>query len=152
MNIGKSAVLLACLIALAGPAGAQDAAAASVPAATASLPAAQLASPAAAQTIVGVASATLSPGSPAVTFPATQPATALNAADTAWVMIATALVLLMSLPGIALFYGGMVRRKNMLNTMASVVGIVALVSLLWFSVAYSLAFTPSSAWIGSLDR
>ena len=80
----------------------------------------------------------------------------LNGADTVWLMVSTALVLLMSLPGIALFYGGMVRRVNVINTMASVVGIAALVSVLWFGLAYSLAFTPGShalgAWIGGLDR
>lgn len=56
----------------------------------------------------------------------------ISAADTAWMMTSTALVLLMTLPGIALFYAGMVRKKNVLNTMASVVAIAALVSLLWF--------------------
>ena len=63
-------------------------------------------------------------------------------------MTSTALVLLMTLPGIALFYGGMVRKKNVLNTMASVVAVAALVSLLWFAVGYSLAFTPGSGWLG----
>lgn len=72
----------------------------------------------------------------------------LNGADTAWVMTSTALVLLMTLPGIALFYGGMVRKKNVLNTMASVVVICAVVSLLWFAFAYSLAFTPGSGALG----
>jgi ammonium transporter, Amt family len=60
----------------------------------------------------------------------------LNGADTAWMMTSTALVLLMTLPGIALFYGGMVRRKNVLNVMACVVAICAIVSLLWFAVGY----------------
>jgi Amt family ammonium transporter len=80
----------------------------------------------------------------------------LNGADTAWMMTSTALVLLMTLPGIALFYGGMVRKKNVLNTMACVVAICAVVSLLWFAVGYSLAFTPGSgAWgryIGGGER
>lgn len=83
----------------------------------------------------------------------------INAADTAWVMVATALVLLMTLPGIALFYGGMVRGKNVLNTMACVVAIAALVSVLWFAVGYSMAFTPGAllwgplgGWLGGLDR
>ena len=77
---------------------------------------------------------------------------AINAADTAWMMTSTALVLLMTLPGIALFYAGMVRRKNVLNTMASVVAIAALVSLLWFAIGYSWAFTPGSAWLGGTER
>src|SRR5690606_5939538 len=72
----------------------------------------------------------------------------LQGADTAWLMVSTALVLLMTLPGIALFYGGMVRRFNVINTMASVVGIAAVVSLLWFALAYSLAFTPGSGALG----
>ena len=59
-------------------------------------------------------------------------------------LTSTALVLLMTLPGLALFYAGMVRRKSVLNTMASVVAIAALVSLLWFAVGYSLAFTPNT--------
>lgn len=77
---------------------------------------------------------------------------AIHAADTAWMMTSTALVLLMTLPGIALFYAGMVRKKNVLNTMASVVAIAALVSLLWFAAGYSLAFTPGSPWLGGWDR
>jgi len=77
---------------------------------------------------------------------------AISAADTAWMMTSTALVLLMTLPGVALFYAGMVRRKNVLNTMASVVAIAALVSLLWFAAGYSLAFTPGSGWLGGWDR
>jgi Amt family ammonium transporter len=82
-------------------------------------------------------------------------ASAIQGADTAWLMVSTALVLLMTLPGIALFYGGMVRRLNVINTMASVVGIAAVVSVLWFALAYSLAFTPGGAlggFIGGLGR
>ncbi|GAB3366781.1 ammonium transporter [Giesbergeria sinuosa] len=76
----------------------------------------------------------------------------LHDADTVWVLVSTALVLLMALPGIALFYAGMVRRKNVLNTMASVLGIACLVSLLWFAVGYSWAFTPGSPWLGGDAR
>jgi len=79
----------------------------------------------------------------------------LNRADTVWVMVSTALVVLMTLPGVALFYGGMVRRFNVINTLASVVAIAALVSLLWFALGYSLAFTPggaAGAFIGGLER
>ncbi|MDQ3059048.1 MAG: ammonium transporter [Pseudomonadota bacterium] len=68
----------------------------------------------------------------------------LSGADTAWMMMATALVLLMTLPGIALFYGGMVRKKSVLNVMACVIATCAIVSLLWFAVGYSIAFTPGS--------
>jgi ammonium transporter, Amt family len=76
----------------------------------------------------------------------------LNSADTTWMMTSTVLVLLMTLPGIALFYGGMVRKKNVINTMACVVAIAAVVSLLWFAVGYSLAFTPGNGFIGGLGR
>ena len=76
----------------------------------------------------------------------------INGADTAWMMTSTALVLLMTLPGIALFYGGMVRKKSVINVMACVVAIAALVSLLWFAVGYSIAFTPNNAWFGGSDR
>jgi ammonium transporter, Amt family len=76
----------------------------------------------------------------------------LNGADTAWLMVSTALVLLMTLPGIALFYGGMVRKKNVINTMAGVVVTAAIVSMLWFALGYSWAFTPGGPWLGGLSR
>jgi Amt family ammonium transporter len=84
-----------------------------------------------------------------LTTPSLVDLTQINAADTAWVLVATALVLLMTLPGIALFYGGMVRGKNVINTMASVVAIAALASVLWMGLGYSLAFTPGAPWWGS---
>ena len=96
------------------------------------------------------------PEAPAIAAPLTRPTLVaqdtVNAAHTGWMMTSTALVLLMTLPGIALFYAGMVRRKNVLNTMACVVAIAGLVSLLWFAAGYSLAFTPGSAWLGGWDR
>ncbi|MEJ6021595.1 ammonium transporter [Ramlibacter sp. PS4R-6] len=67
-------------------------------------------------------------------------------------MTSTALVLLMTLPGIAFFYAGMVRKKSVINTMACVVAIASLVSLLWFAVGYSWAFTPGSPFIGNGSR
>lgn len=76
----------------------------------------------------------------------------ISGADTAWVLVSAALVLLMTLPGVALFYAGMVRRKNVLDTLAAVLGTACAVSVVWFAVGYSLAFTPGSAWIGGLDR
>lgn len=76
----------------------------------------------------------------------------ISGADTAWVLVSAALVLLMTLPGVALFYAGMVRRKNVLDTLAAVLGMACAVSVVWFAVGYSLAFTPGSAWIGGLDR
>jgi len=84
--------------------------------------------------------------------PALVAQSSLNAADTAWMMTSTALVLLMTLPGIALFYGGMVRKKSVINTLASVVAVAALISLLWFAVGYSIAFTPGNEWLGDSGR
>lgn len=91
---------------------------------------------------------TAAPEAAPLSAPGLVATSALQGADTAWLMVSTALVLLMTLPGIALFYGGMVRRFNVINTMASVVGIAAVVSLLWFALAYSLAFTPGSGALG----
>lgn len=82
------------------------------------------------------------------------PVAQISAGDTAWMLGATALVLLMTLPGLALFYAGMVRKKNILAVMAQVLACAALVSLLWFACGYSLAFDPGPAglerWIGGL--
>ena len=92
------------------------------------------------------------PAGPPLAAPALVPVASVQAADVAWVMTATALVLLMTLPGVALFYAGMVRRKSVINTMASVVAIAGLVSVLWFAIAYSLAFTPGNGWLGGTSR
>jgi len=68
-----------------------------------------------------------------------------------WMMIATALVLFMTLPGLALFYGGLVRRKNVLSVLAQCFGCAGLVTIIWWSVGYSLAFAKGNAIIGNLD-
>lgn len=68
----------------------------------------------------------------------------LNAGDTAWVLVATALVLMMTLPGLALFYSGMVRKKNILGTMAHSFGAAAMASVVWMLVGYSLVFSEGS--------
>lgn len=81
-----------------------------------------------------------------------QPFSAIDSGDTAWVMTAAALVLFMTLPGLALFYGGMVRKKNLLSTMMHSFSIAALISVLWVVAGYSLAFTPGNAFIGGFDR
>ena len=81
-----------------------------------------------------------------------KPMAQISAGDTAWVMTAAVLVLLMTSPGLALFYGGMVRKKNVLGTMMHSFSIAALVSVLWMAVGYSLAFAPGNAVIGGLDR
>ncbi len=75
-----------------------------------------------------------------------------NKGDTAWMLVATALVLMMSVPGLALFYGGLVRTKNMLSVLTQVFMIVSIVSLLWVTYGYSEAFTGGSPWVGGLGK
>ena len=79
-------------------------------------------------------------------------ASTISAADTAWMIVATALVLMMTIPGLALFYSGMVRKKNILATMAQSLAAVAMISILWVAFGYSLAFVGDGPWIGTLDR
>ena len=69
----------------------------------------------------------------------------------AWLMTSSALVLFMTLPGLALFYGGLVRRKNVLSVLAQCLGIAGLVTILWWAVGFSLTFAPGNAIIGGLD-
>lgn len=76
----------------------------------------------------------------------------LDTGDTAWILISTALVLLMTIPGLALFYGGMVRKKNVLSTMSHSFVAAAVVSIAWIVIGYSLAFGQGNAFIGSLDK
>ncbi|TCM71133.1 ammonium transporter [Acinetobacter calcoaceticus] len=76
----------------------------------------------------------------------------LDTGDTAWVLISTALVLLMTIPGLALFYGGMVRKKNVLSTMMHSFVAAGIVSVVWVVVGYSLAFGSGNAFIGGLDK
>ncbi len=77
----------------------------------------------------------------------------INTGDTAWMLCATALVLLMTIPGLALFYAGMVRKKNVLATMMQSLAITSLVTVLWWACCYSLSFTPgSSPYLGGYTR
>ena len=76
----------------------------------------------------------------------------INSGDTAWMLSSVALVLLMTIPGLALFYGGMVRKKNVLATLMQSFAITCLVTMLWVIAGYSLAFMPGGSFIGSLDR
>jgi Amt family ammonium transporter len=79
-------------------------------------------------------------------------AATFNAADTAWMIGATALVLMMTLPGLALFYAGMIRRKNVLATLVQSVAATSIVSILWVVAGYSLAFVGDGSMIGTMDR
>jgi Amt family ammonium transporter len=100
---------------------------------------------------------------PAVTAPATAaasaapaapaaPAPVANKGDTAWIMICTALVIVMTLPGLGLFYGGLVRSKNMLSVLMQCMVIFSLIAVLWAVYGYSIAFTPGNAFFGGFDR
>jgi Amt family ammonium transporter len=78
------------------------------------------------------------------------PATAIDTGSTAWVLVASALVLFMTLPGLALFYGGLVRARNFLSVLMHCFAITCIVSVLWAAFGYSLAFDKGNPWIGSL--
>ena len=84
--------------------------------------------------------------------PAAAPAAVPNKGDTAWLIVATALVILMSIPGLAMFYGGLVRAKNMLSVLMQVFAVFSLISILWVVYGYSLAFNEGGAFFGNLDK
>ncbi len=87
---------------------------------------------------------------PAAASPAAAPTP--NKGDVAWMLTSTALVLLMSVPALALFYGGMVRSKNMLSMLMQVFVVFSLITVLWCVYGYSLAFTENNAFFGGMDR
>src|SRR5450631_1901904 len=91
-------------------------------------------------------------GDSSPTEPTLVSADKISAGDTAWMLTSTALVLMMSIPGLALFYGGMVRKKNVLATLMQTFAIVCVVTILWWLVGYSLAFTPGSKFLGGFSR
>src|ERR1700730_12895356 len=101
-----------------------------------------------AATALAALSATISAG-PALAQAATS---RIDAADTAWMMAASGLVLMMTIPGLALFYAGMVRKKNVLATMAQCLVCTALCSLLWFAFGYSLSFVGDGNWLGTFEQ
>src|SRR5881394_535226 len=103
------------------------------------------------------ADAAAAPATPAAAPPApTEPQLVavdkISSGDTAWMLTSTALVLLMTIPGLALFYGGMVRKKSVLATLMQSFAITCLVTVLWVVIGYSLAFMPGGDFVGSLDR
>ncbi len=75
-----------------------------------------------------------------------------NKGDVSWMLVSTVLVIMMSIPGLALFYGGLVRSKNMLSVLMQVLVTFSLISVLWFVYGYSLAFTEGNSFVGGLDR
>jgi Amt family ammonium transporter len=122
-------------VGFAVPAGAQDATPkADAPAATAPAPAAAAAA------------------APAAAAPAAAPAPVPNKGDVSWMLTCTALVILMTLPGLGLFYGGLVRSKNMLSVLMQCFMIFSIVYILWFVYGYSIAFTQGGSFFGGFDR
>jgi len=116
----------------------------------ASAPAASAAAPGAADSAAAGAATEGTPAAP--TEPFLLPVDKISAGDTAWMLTSTALVLMMSVPGLALFYGGMVRKKNILSTLMQTFAIVCVVTLLWWAIGYSWAFTPGGPFIGGFSR
>ena len=131
---------------------AQTAAPAAAPAAVAAT--AEAAKPAdaakPAEATAAPAAAAAAPAAPAA--PAAAPAPVPNKGDTAWMTISTVLVLLMTIPGLALFYGGLVRSKNMLSVLMQVFVVTALIFVLWVIYGYTVAFTAGNPFFGSFDK
>jgi Amt family ammonium transporter len=152
---------LLALIALLGVFGvfgsvqAQDKAAdqkAAAPAATAPAPATAAPEAKAAEAPKADAAAAAAAAPPAPDTPQLIAVDKINSGDTAWMLASTALVLMMTIPGLALFYGGMVRKKNVLATLMQSFAITCLVTVLWVIIGYSIAFTKGGFFIGSFDR
>ena len=129
------------VLGFSGVAAAQDAASAPAAAASAATPAAASA-PAAAAPAASAASDAASAA----------PAPVPNKGDVAWMLVCTALVIMMSIPALALFYGGLVRSKNMLSVLMQVMVTFSMIVVLWCIYGYSLAFTEGNAFIGGFDR
>jgi ammonium transporter, Amt family len=123
---------------------------------SASLPVVADEAPAAAAPAAGgdaAAPAAAAPAAAAPTEPYLAKFTDINSGDTAWMLTSTALVLMMTIPGLALFYAGMVRKKNVLATLMQSFAITCLVTILWWVIGYSLAFTPGSTpYLGGFSR
>ncbi|MEI8157328.1 MAG: ammonium transporter [Burkholderiales bacterium] len=124
----------------AAPAAVTSTAEAKAPEAAPAAPAAAVAAPAPAAAASGAAA------------PAAAPVLVPNKGDTAWMMVSTLLVILMTVPGLALFYGGLVRSKNMLSVLMQVMVTFSMIVVLWFIYGYSLAFTEGNQFIGGFDR
>jgi len=131
----------AAAISLSTPTFAQDAPAADAPVAAPEATAAPAEAPAEA-----------APAEPAAEKPAEEAPPSVDSGDTAWLLTSTALVLMMTIPGLALFYGGMVRKKNVLTCIMQSFAITCLVTVIWMVVGYSLAFTEGSPYVGGLSK
>ena len=107
------------------------------------------AAPAAEPTAAAVAAPAAAEAAPAA---AAAPAPKIDSGDTAWMLTSTLLVILMTIPGLALFYGGLGRSKNMLSVLVQVFVVFSLVSLLWAIYGYSLAFSGEGKFLGGFDK
>lgn len=134
------ALSMICSLGMAGISNAEDVAA------TPATPAATVAAPETA----AVAPAPVA--APVVAAPAAAPAPVADKGDTTWMLVATALVIMMTIPGLALFYGGLVRSKNMLSVLTQIFSIFCIISILWVVYGYSMAFTPGNEYIGGLSK
>ena len=147
-NLIATLVLGLAGLGFAGVSMAEDAA--SAPAAASAVAAAAdtaSAAPAAAASSAGAAASEAASGAaPAASTPVA------NKGDTAWMIVATLLVIMMTVPGLALFYGGLVRSKNMLSVLMQVLVTFSLIVILWCVYGYSLAFTEGNAFVGGFDR
>jgi Amt family ammonium transporter len=128
------------------------AALAQAPAATPAVAASAEAKPADATAPAAAPAAAVAVTTAAPAEAAAAPVLVPNKGDTAWMMVSTLLVILMTVPGLALFYGGLVRSKNMLSVLMQVMVTFSLIVVLWFTYGYSLAFTEGNAFIGGFDR
>jgi Amt family ammonium transporter len=113
---------------------------------TSSAPATASAAPAASSAAASTAAAAAAPAAAAPAAAATPPK--IDSGDTAWMLTSSVLVLMMTIPGLALFYAGMVRKKNILATLAQSFGATALITVLWTVIGYSIAFTGSGKYVG----
>ena len=133
--LGAACAVGLAALTFAGTAAAQTAA---------SAPAAEAAAPAAAASAAAAAA-------PAASAPAAA-APVPNKGDVSWMLVSTLLVIMMAIPGLALFYGGLVRSKNILSVLMQVFVVFSMITVLWVVYGYSLAFTEGNAFIGGLDR
>jgi len=113
---------------------------------------AQAAAAAAPEAAASAAAMPAEAASAAEAAPAAAPALVPNKGDTAWMMVSTILVIMMTVPGLALFYGGLVRSKNMLSVLMQVMVTFSMIVVLWCIYGYSLAFTEGNAFFGGFDR
>jgi ammonium transporter, Amt family len=142
--LASIALGLGLLVGSAGALAQTPAAAPTAAAASAAPAAAAEAKPAAAAPAVAAAASAPAAAAPATPVP--------NKGDTAWMTVATALVIFMTIPGLALFYGGLVRSKNMLSVLMQVFVVTALIYVLWVVYGYSVAFTASNPFMGTFDK